>query len=361
MPRAAIYRPVKVGNRWKIRWYENGKRMAQSFAKQKDALAFVQRRSVDKDDVRMGLKPANEITSPRFRDYAAEYLETRAKNRNKLSEQVNKEKFIRLYLNPVVGDLRLHEIGPEQVEAVATRMLGRELSKKYVNNALTVLRTLLIYAKRSGRVLNVPAVETLKTDRGAFDFLDFDEYDRLVGAVAGEAELLAMVLAGGDAGVRSGEIRGLYFSDIDFPRRRVTVRRTEYHGTLDLPKGGCARIVDLTTRLVAALQAVRHLKGDIVFSGPAGELLTEKPMSLRLHAACRRAGLRKIGWHALRHTFCSHLAMRGAPARAIMELAGHADLGTTLRYMHLSPASTRQAIDLLEPVGSISGPLLKPA
>jgi hypothetical protein len=50
----------------------------------------------------------------------------------------------------------------------------------------------------------------------------------------------------------------------------------------------------------------------------------------------------------LRHTFCSHLAMRGAPARAIQKLAGHADLSTTQRYMHLSPAATEDAIRLLD-------------
>ena len=50
----------------------------------------------------------------------------------------------------------------------------------------------------------------------------------------------------------------------------------------------------------------------------------------------------------LRHTFCSHLAMRGAPARAIQELAGHVDLSMTQRYMHLSPAALDAAIRLLE-------------
>ena len=51
--------------------------------------------------------------------------------------------------------------------------------------------------------------------------------------------------------------------------------------------------------------------------------------------------------HKLRHTFCSHLAMRGAPVKAIQELAGHESLTTTLRYMHLSPSARDQAIALL--------------
>ena len=57
---------------------------------------------------------------------------------------------------------------------------------------------------------------------------------------------------------------------------------------------------------------------------------------------------RETGIHILRHTLCSHLAMRGAPARAVQELAGHQDLGTTQRYMHLSPAAIDAAIRLLE-------------
>ena len=57
-----------------------------------------------------------------------------------------------------------------------------------------------------------------------------------------------------------------------------------------------------------------------------------------VRGAQRVAGIEQ-GVHMLRHTFCSHLAMKGAPTRAIQELAGHADLSTTQRYMHLSPAA----------------------
>ena len=62
----------------------------------------------------------------------------------------------------------------------------------------------------------------------------------------------------------------------------------------------------------------------------------------------RRARLVQQGVHILRHPFCSHLAMRGAPARAIQELAGHKNLSTTQRYMHLRPAALEGGIRLLD-------------
>ena len=60
-----------------------------------------------------------------------------------------------------------------------------------------------------------------------------------------------------------------------------------------------------------------------------------------------QAGVR-AGVHILRHTFSSRLAMRGAPASAIQALAGHQDLQTTQRYMHLGPSTLTSAIALLD-------------
>jgi site-specific recombinase XerD len=74
-----------------------------------------------------------------------------------------------------------------------------------------------------------------------------------------------------------------------------------------------------------------------------GTSFTRQQVQYRIKRAAGRANVRD-GVHLLRHTFCSHLAMRGAPARAVQELAGHSELGMTQRYMHLSPAALESAL-----------------
>jgi len=112
-------------------------------------------------------------------------------------------------------------------------------------------------------------------------------------------------------------------------------------------KRGRLRYVPMTERLAAALQAHRHLRGQRVLVRASGEPFTMKIVQEHVARAARTAGV-KPGVHILRHTFCSHLAMDGVPARAIQELAGHKDLKTTQRYMHLSPAAVEGAIWLLD-------------
>ena len=79
-----------------------------------------------------------------------------------------------------------------------------------------------------------------------------------------------------------------------------------------------------------------------------GKALNRRKVLWLVRRAARRGQVKNAGVHVLRHTFRSHLAMRGAPARAIQELAGHANITTTQRYMHLSPAAIDEAIRLLD-------------
>ena len=82
-----------------------------------------------------------------------------------------------------------------------------------------------------------------------------------------------------------------------------------------------------------------------------GDPLTKGECKHPLWRACKRAGLRRIGWHVLRHTFASHLVMRGAPLKAVQELLGHATIMMTMRYAHLAPEIAREAVKLLDARG----------
>ena len=81
-----------------------------------------------------------------------------------------------------------------------------------------------------------------------------------------------------------------------------------------------------------------------------------------LDAAVARAGITRehgrIGWHDLRHTYASHLVMRGTPLKVVQELLGHATIEMTMRYAHLSPEAKREAVqclDLPPPVATPEG------
>src|SRR5262249_49467663 len=139
----------------------------------------------------------------------------------------------------------------------------------------------------------------------------------------------------------------LEWGDVDLTKRQLCVRRSDWNGQVGTPKGGRLRFVPLTRRLTAALAEHRHLRSKRVLCQGNRTSLTRQIVQGWMLLAARRANVRR-GVHILRHTFCSHLSMRGAPPKAIQELAGHADLSMTQRYMHLSPAALDAAINLLD-------------
>ena len=114
------------------------------------------------------------------------------------------------------------------------------------------------------------------------------------------------------------------------------------------PKNGKPRTIAMSKELLASLKAFRHLKGELVFCSPAGKLLRRDEIKHPLWRACRKAGLRQVGWHVLRHTFASHLVMRGVPLRAVQEMLGHSTVEMTAHYAHLAPHVSRDAVQLLD-------------
>ena len=296
--------------------------------------------------------PEEEV--PRLQEFAPRFIDGYARaNHHKPSGIAGKETVLRVHLIPAFGAKRLDAISSEDVARLKSRLVAK--APKTVNNVLTVLNVLLKTAVEWHVIDQVPcSVRLVRVPQSESTFHDFTDYERLVSAAQtlGEATYL-IVLLGAEAGLRCGEIMALEWGDVDVTRHRLSVARSEWKGQVTATKGGRPRHVPLTGRLEAALRQARHLRGQRVVCDSQGESFTQKLVQTAVARAMRRAGLKRGGVHTLRHTFCSHLAMKGAPARAIQELAGHQDLSTTQRYMHLSPATLDAAIRILDGDGSV--------
>jgi integrase len=274
-------------------------------------------------------------------------------NRQKPSGVAAKETIGRVHLQPHLGSKRLDAITTERVQHLKRALSDR--APKTVNNVLTVLNVVLKKAVEWNVLERMPCtIRLLPIPKPSAGFYDFEEYESLVAAAkTSDPRAHLVVLLGGDAGLRCGEMMALEWSDVNLRKRQLCVQRSDWKGHVTTTKGGRLRYVPMTTRLAAALQAHRHLRSDRVLCQDDGQPFTQKIVQDHVRRAARRAQVQQAGVHRLRHTFCSHLAMRGAPARAIQELAGHMDLSTTQRYMHLSPAAIEGAIRLLESPGVV--------
>jgi integrase len=241
---------------------------------------------------------------------------------NKPSEQTAKRCILDNHLLPAFRRLALDQITVQDVERLKARMLGKNLSRKRVNNVLNVLRKLLGYALEMEIVERIPRVKTLKVPPQKFDFFTVEELERLIQAAKVEPEWQAAIILAAEAGLRLGELLALEWGDVDLKARVLTVMRSDWRGQIGSPKGGRERKLPLTGRAVAALKGHRHLRGKLVFCWEDGRPWTFVTM---------RAGLK-----------------RGAAPRAIQALAGHAGITVTERYMHLAPSALTEAIALLE-------------
>lgn len=300
-------------------------------------------------------KPAQK-----FAVFADFFIETYATTNNRPSTVREKRRALRRGLLDHLGHLHLDKITARHVESFKARRKKDGVGPKTINEEVAILSKILGYAEEIGELRQPPPkIRRLKVPKPSFDFLDFEEADRLREAARHAPEpWCAMIPVAMWTGLRLGELRALQWEDVDLVGARLHVRHAaDDVNTLHPPKSGQPRIVDLPRKAVAVLKGHQHLRGPFVFSREDGSMLTrwecESKSKLRkddspLMKVCRKAGLRRVGWHMLRHTYASHLVMRGASPMEVKELLGHASLEMTMRYAHLSPSARKAAVALLD-------------
>jgi integrase len=298
--------------------------------------------------------------------------------------------YLRKHLGPYFGGRPLDKIDRAYVEQYLLAKKREGLSAKTIQNHLNFLHGIWAFSiKREWATANpVALVDRPKAPRWAhrrIRFLSNEQLDALLRAVPDD-ELgpleRATYLCAALTGLRQGELLALRWCDVDWTAKRVRVSESFTRGAFDSPKSHRGRSVPLADRLAGELE--RHFQrsrfrgeNDLVFAHPlTGSPYDPSKLRKRFDKALERAGVPRITFHELRHTFGTRMAAAGAPLRTIQHWMGHADMSTTEIYAHYSPdptghaaliekafaspAASSSSLDLLSDLSSPSSPPSSP-
>jgi integrase len=296
-------------------------------------------------DARRGKLAGVVTTGATFADAAAEWLRYVEHDRKRRPSTISDYRgVIEHALKSEFGELRLEAVTAARIDAYRARLVeeGR-LSARTINKRLVVLhgvlgRAMRVYGLRSNAASLVDRQPLRRS--GDFAVLSPVEVEAPPRAAEDEQDA-ALFRVAAFTGLRLGELRALRWADVDFTKRLVHVRRNFTHGTVGAPKSGKVRSVPLIDQASKALDSLsrreRFTDGDdLVFVDEIGGYVDDWRLRRRFHDALDRAGLKRLRLHDLRHTFGT-LAVQAFPLSDVKAYMGHADIQTTMLYVHHVP------------------------
>lgn len=250
-------------------------------------------------------------------------------------------------LLPYFGNAKLGRIDVKMVESyMAHKLKEGHIYKITINKTLVTLGAILKYAVRHHYIGSNPVSNVEKFKKGAEEiqeekhFLTPAEIRLLLDNADDRYRTLFMTAV--LTGMREGELFGLQWGDIDWNARQIEVRRSCFNGRFYPPKNKTSRRrIDIAPELVLELKKwkLRCPKGELnlVFPNSSGRPEGRGNMLLRgFHPTLRKAGLPKIRFHDLRHTYASLLIAQGEHPKYIQVQMGHSSINITMDiYGHL--------------------------
>ena len=290
-----------------------------------------------------------------FEQFAQRWFDEYVMSNGKPSTQYSRKVILFPSLVPFFGKMHVSKITVSDIERYKSHLQNkRALANRTINEHLLVFSQCVSTAYEWLEIEGVPPkIAWLKCPPPKTDYLSFDESELLLSQADGTTR--EIILTGLKTGMRLGELIGFQWASIDWHNKLIIVQYSwsHYAKALGSPKSNRVRHVGMTTDLYEMFLKRKKSTG-FVFVDSDGEHFNQHRLGRSLAAVCKKAGLRHIGWHTLRHTFASHLMMRGAPMPAVQQLMGHSTIDMTMRYTHLAPSTMRTAIDLLNPSWALS-------
>lgn len=358
-------RPDKPG--WWVIIHYQGQRKKKYFGTNK-ALAVDFAKKLD-TRLKLGGAGLSVKAGLTLKTYAETWLE-HIQHTRKPSTHEDYAKRLTHDIYPLLGSLDLHDITRERVKAVALAGFKQHQAPKTVQNTLRVLSSLLSHAQEDGLIRENAALRPGRilpkiSKRREVNPLTRDELANVLAFAKEKApRLYPLFLCAARTGLRQGELVALQWDDVNVAGRFLEVRRSFTHGAMTTPKNGESRRVDMSRELTEALQALqidRQLETITrgweetpawIFCDAQGARFHHNVVRKAFHALLKSAGVRRVRFHDLRHTFASLLLQNGESPVYVKEQMGHSSIQVTVDlYGHLIPGGNQQAVDRLdEPV-----------
>lgn len=210
-----------------------------------------------------------------------------------------------------------------------------------INRDITAIKAALRKAMEWDliRPIKLELIEPFPVPKGRLRFFSLSEFEMLYNDVSPYLKIVVML--GFYAGLRRAEIVHLPWSGVDFERNRIHIAPT---GSF-IPKDYERRTIPMAPTLRKFLQSLPR-RSEYVLSNDGVRYL-EHTTGKMFVKACKRLGLKNASIVTLRHSFGSHLAMKGVPIPTIQKYMGHSNPRTTYIYMHLSPEHMASQLDAM--------------
>lgn len=319
-----------------------------------------------------------ERTGVTFADVANDWYERGRFERDwSASTQVDYRSVLDTHLIKAFGRKRIETITSDDIQkwrdksALETDADGEPLrARKTVNKIVTQLHAVFEHAlDRYGLVVNpVAKVKRLResNDPDRYDFYSPEEIDLLVTAAAAgkhrdpsrpavseveqalrsleDQQDAAIYLTAALSGLRRGELLALRWADVDFEQNSIRVYEGYSANVTGKTKSRKSRTVPMVDKVATVLKQVKQRgfltgKTNLVFVGRERTNVDGSALRRRYIATLDAAGLRQLRFHDLRHTFGS-LAINVASIVQVQAWMGHADIKTTMRYLHHKSRAT---------------------
>lgn len=269
-------------------------------------------------------------------------------------------------IQKVIGRKILTEVKPIHCQKIFTNMADEGYKTSTIYQARITLFNMLEFAKENDVILGNPCKKSVKSDMGKpsqkKEALTIDTQKKFLEYAKGQSyeNQYRFIL---QTGLRTGELIGLKWEDIDFTKKTVKIQRSmEYRHSVGEWRSGEPksksgyRTIPLTDEairiLIAQKEKNKNIKeiqeewSEFIFLSRKGEPVKNSAYDTALFKICDKAEINRFSMHILRHTFATRCIEGGMMPKTLQKILGHSNIGITMNlYVHITEEEKQKEID----------------